>query len=160
MNKTLCRPLTMYVHLLYLPKLTQSLQGKLLMNQRKFLRFLNKTLNDSRDAVIRYLTAELKFLIKHLEARPKPTECEKAALARAAKAIDPEHLEKTFNLFQPSTLLRWYRKLVAKKWDYSNRRKPGRPRVNRELEELVVQLALENPRWLRHITRSLKNSRF
>jgi transposase InsO family protein len=115
------------------------------MNQRKFLRFLNKTLNDSRDAVIRYLTAELKFLIKHLESRPKPTECEKAALARAAKAIDPEHLEKTFNLFQPSTLLRWYRKLVAKKWDYSNRRKPGRPRVNRELEELVVQLALENP---------------
>lgn len=84
------------------------------MNQRKFLRLMNKTLKDSRDDVIRYLTAELKFLIKHLEARPKPTECEKTALARAAKAIDPKYLERTFNLFQPSTLLHWYRKLVAK----------------------------------------------
>jgi putative transposase len=115
------------------------------MTRRKFLRLLQNSLNDSRESVIRYLTAELRFAVKHLEQRPKPTTGDKRALARAAKAVDPKHLEKTYNLFQPSTLFRWYRELVAKKWDYSSLRCPGRPRVAKDLEVLVVQLASENP---------------
>jgi hypothetical protein len=81
-----------------------------------------------------------------LARRPKPTETEKAALARAAKAVDPAYLEKTFNLFTPATLHRWYTELVRRKWDYSARmKKRGRPRVDQELEQLIVKLALENP---------------
>jgi putative transposase len=115
------------------------------VTRRKFIRLLQKSLNDSREAVIRYLTAELRFAAKHLKQRPKPTEGEKRALARAAKAVDPAHLENTFNFFQPSTLFRWYRELIHRKWDYSNRRGAGRPRVDRDLEEWVVRLAEENP---------------
>jgi transposase InsO family protein len=39
--------------------------------------------------------------------------------------------------------------LVARKWDYSDRRKkcPGRPAISQEIQELVVRLAKENPRW-------------
>jgi len=105
------------------------------------------SLNDSREAAIRYLTVELKFVAKHLSKRPHPTPGEKAALARAAKAVDPIHLEKAFNLFQPSTLYRWYRESIKRKWDYTHlqQKKQGRPRVDRELEELVVNIALENP---------------
>jgi putative transposase len=116
------------------------------MTRRKFISELKHLLNDPREAVIRYLTEELKFVQNHLAKRPRPTEGEKAALARAAKAVDPVYLEKTFNFFQPSTLFRWHRQLVACKWDYSQlQKKRGRPRVDKQLEQLVVRLALENP---------------
>ncbi len=82
----------------------------------------------------------------HLARRPKPTQSEKAALARAAKAMNPLHLEKTFNLFTPATLYRWYRELVREKCRYPRiQKKPGRPRISAELEALIVKLALENP---------------
>ena len=116
------------------------------MTRRKFLSELKRLLNDPRETVIRYLIEQLKFVQNHLAKRPRPTGREKAALARAAKAVDPLYLEKTFNFFQPSTLFRWYRQLVACKWDYSYlQKKRGRPRVDPQLEQLVVRLALENP---------------
>jgi len=116
------------------------------MTRRKFISELKKVFQSSQEAVIHYLTQEIKFLLAHLARRPKPTQDEKALLARAAKAVDPLYLEKTFNLFTPATLYRWYRELVGKKWDYSARmRKKGRPMVDQDLESLVVRLALENP---------------
>ncbi len=48
----------------------------------------------------------------------------------------------------PGTLLGWHRRLVARRWDYSDRRgKPGRPPMATTVKELVVRLARENPRW-------------
>ena len=48
----------------------------------------------------------------------------------------------------PDTLLRWYRKLVAQKYDSSKSpRKPGRPKIDAEIETLVVQIANENPTY-------------
>ncbi len=116
------------------------------MTRRKFITALKQVFLSSQEAVIQYLTQEIKFLTAHLAHRPKPTESEKAALARAAKSVDPAYLEKTFNLFTPATLYHWYRELVREKWDYSKLKKaPGRPRVSCELEDLIVKLVLENP---------------
>ncbi len=47
----------------------------------------------------------------------------------------------------PDTILAWYHKLVAMKWDYSRLRGPGRPRLTDDIRRLVVRLALENRRW-------------
>jgi putative transposase len=47
----------------------------------------------------------------------------------------------------PATLLAWHRKLAARKYDTSSRRKPGRPPVVRSIARLVVRLARENPLW-------------
>lgn len=47
----------------------------------------------------------------------------------------------------PATLLAWHRRLVARKYDTSRRRKPGRPPVIRGVARLVVRLAKENPLW-------------
>ena len=47
----------------------------------------------------------------------------------------------------PDTILRWYRRLVAKKYDGSVRRSRGRPMTPREVAELVVRMASENPTW-------------
>ncbi len=41
----------------------------------------------------------------------------------------------------------WYRRWIARKWDYSSRRKPGRPRVMQEISELVLRIARECPTW-------------
>src|ERR1700722_8296074 len=90
-----------------------------IMTRRKFITKLKRVFQDSQEAVIHYLTQEIKFLLNHLERRPRPTDAEKIALARAAQALDPVYLEKTFNLFTPATLYRWYRDLIRKKWDYS-----------------------------------------
>src|SRR5438105_14298737 len=49
---------------------------------------------------------------------------------------------------KPETILGWYRKLIAKKFDGSkSRRSVGRPKVDQETERLIVQMARENPSW-------------
>ena len=47
----------------------------------------------------------------------------------------------------PATLLAWHRRLAAKKYDTSKRRKPGRPQANPGIARLIVRLARENPLW-------------
>ena len=47
----------------------------------------------------------------------------------------------------PATLLAWHRKLAAKKYDTSKRRRPGRPPTIPAIARLVVRLATENPLW-------------
>jgi transposase len=49
-------------------------------------------------------------------------------------------------LVRTETLLRWHRRLVARRWSYPQRR-PGRPLIGREARELILRLARENPSW-------------
>ena len=53
------------------------------------------------------------------------------------------------HIVQPETLLKWHHQLVARKWDFSRRRKgqPGWPAVSAAIEKLVLQFARENPGW-------------
>ena len=45
-------------------------------------------------------------------------------------------------------ILAWHRRLIARKWDYSARRRgPGRPGVMRKIADLLVMMARENPGW-------------
>ncbi len=47
----------------------------------------------------------------------------------------------------PATLLAWHRRLVARKWDYTNRRSPGRPSTAAAIRKLVIRIATDNPTW-------------
>ena len=47
----------------------------------------------------------------------------------------------------PATLLAWHRRLAARKYDTSKRRRPGRPPTIRSIARLAVRLAEENPLW-------------
>jgi transposase len=47
----------------------------------------------------------------------------------------------------PATLLRWHRNVVARKWTYAHRRRPGRPSAGASIRTLIVRMARENPGW-------------
>ena len=47
----------------------------------------------------------------------------------------------------PDTILAWDRRLIAQKYDRSPRRRQGRPMTPQEIADLVVRMAVENPRW-------------
>jgi putative transposase len=56
-------------------------------------------------------------------------------------------LRHVIRIFQPETVLGWHRQLVRRKWTYNPDDRGGRPRIDRELERLVVRLAQENHDW-------------
>jgi len=64
-------------------------------------------------------------------------------LAAASRRL-PRSSWRSF-LVPPATLLRWHRRLVARRWTYGGR--SGRPSIGDEIRELVLRLARENPRW-------------
>ena len=47
----------------------------------------------------------------------------------------------------PATILAWHRRLVARRWDYTARRRPGRPPTPAVVKNLVIRMATENPTW-------------
>jgi hypothetical protein len=47
----------------------------------------------------------------------------------------------------PATILRWHRRLVARKWTYTDRRRSGRPPTATAVKKLILQMARENPEW-------------
>jgi putative transposase len=76
------------------------------------------------------------------------SEGEKVTLAEIAHRLGREALENLAATANPGTILGWYRKFIANKFDGSRfRRRAGRPRINEEIERLVVQMAKENPSW-------------
>lgn len=74
-------------------------------------------------------------------------------LAVKGKILGRKRLKEIGSLFSPDTILRWHRKLIAKKWDYSDRGKPpcgktpGRPTIDPEVTKLILKFAKENPTW-------------
>ena len=76
------------------------------------------------------------------------TDGERRTLAEIGKRLGMQALEEVVSIVKPDTILGWHRRLVAKKFDGSrNRQYPGRPRVDADIEELVVRLAQENKSW-------------
>jgi putative transposase len=77
---------------------------------------------------------------------PRPTlePTDRALLAAISRAL-PRSRWSCF-LVRPETLLRWHRRLVAGAWTYPHRH-TGRPPLDREVLQLIIRLARENPRW-------------
>ena len=97
---------------------------------------------------IEYLMAENTAFREQLGGRRiRFTDAERRRLARAAKPLGRRQLRELSPIVTPDTLLRWYRDLVAEKYDGSTKRGSGRPRVAGEIQDLVVRMAIENPRW-------------
>jgi transposase InsO family protein len=96
----------------------------------------------AKDTEILVLRHEVAVLRRQV-ARPKPDWADRAVIAALAGLL-PGHL-RLHRIVAPATLLAWHRRLVKKKWTYSNA--PGRPPVPDQVRALVEQLAQQNPRW-------------
>jgi putative transposase len=98
--------------------------------------------------VIEFLQAENRLLKARLRGRRiRFTDAERALLARKAKAVGRKALLELDTIVSPDTLLRWHRRVVAQKWNFVERRSPGRPGIIRRISELIVRMAQENPGW-------------
>src|SRR5215471_16731872 len=95
-----------------------------------------------------YLAAENRILRAHLPTRLLLSDSERRTLADIGKRLGRKALQDVARVAKPDTLLAWYRRLVAQKFDGSRcRAYPGHPRVSPEVEALVVRLARENRGW-------------
>ena len=95
-----------------------------------------------------YLAAENRILRNQITGRIQLSDGDRQALAEIGQKLGKQTLEEVATIAKPATILAWHRKFVAQKGDGSKRRKAlGRPRVDQELEALVVRMARENRSW-------------
>ena len=100
---------------------------------------------DSRDREVEILV--LRHQVKVLSrraGRPRLRRLDRVLLAAAARVLSRERWSSF--LVTPSTLTRWHRELVRRKWTYRANR-VGRPPMSPQVRELILRLASENPRW-------------
>jgi hypothetical protein len=107
--------------------------------------WINREQQESND----YLQTENQVL-KELVGKKRIllNDGQRRRLAVKGKILGRKRLEEVGTLFTPDTILRWHRKLVAAKHDYSERRKNiGRPPLTEEVVQLVLRMAKENVSW-------------
>jgi putative transposase len=95
-----------------------------------------------------YLAAENRVLRRQLQGRVRLTDGARKTLAEIGKRLGKQALAEVATIVTPDTILAWHRKLITQKFDGSRQRKAlGRPKIDQELEALVVRMAQENRRW-------------
>ncbi|MGA2185383.1 MAG: hypothetical protein ABSH47_20370 [Bryobacteraceae bacterium] len=116
------------------------------MNQRQLL-------------MIDYLREENRILREQLGGRRvQLNDDQRRRLAAKAKGLGRKLLAEVATIVTPETLLAWHRRLIARKYDGSGQRGPGRPRSAGDIEALVVRMAEENRDWgYRRIQGALSN---
>jgi putative transposase len=95
-----------------------------------------------------YLVTENRILRNQITGRVQLSDGERKTLAEIGKKLGKKALAEVAHIVKPDTILAWHRKLVAQKFDGSQQRKTlGRPKIDAELEALVVRMAWENRSW-------------
>jgi putative transposase len=98
------------------------------------------TIKDLEILVLRHQLAVLRRQV----SRPRLEPTDRALLAALSRALPRSRWSCFF--VKPDTLVRWHRRLVTGAWTYSHGR-PGRPPLDEQLQQLIIRLATENPRW-------------
>jgi transposase InsO family protein len=92
--------------------------------------------------------AENRILRNQITGHVRLSDGERKTLAEIGKKLSKQALAEVASIVTPDTILAWHRKLVAQKFDSSQQRKVlGRPKIDQELEALVVRMAQENRSW-------------
>jgi putative transposase len=114
-------------------------------------RYYHGWLNQHQQQVVEYLLEENRVLREQIGSRRmRFNDNQRRRLAVKAKRLGRKLLARVATIVTPATLLAWHRKLIAKKYDGSASRRPGRARTVAEVEALVVQMAEENRDWGYH----------
>jgi len=100
----------------------------------------------SKDAELLVLRHENQVLRRQLSGRLRWDHADRLWLAALSRLVSRRRWPEVFPV-TPATIVRWHRDLVARKWDYTSRRRPGRPSTATSVKTLVVRMARENPAW-------------
>ena len=117
------------------------------MEWARILAYITGTVDQELLLRNEYLAAENRILRGQLKGRLKLSDAERAKLGEIGRRLGRKALGEVANAALPDTILAWYRRLVARKFDGSKQRSPGRPRVDKAIEELIVRMAEENRSW-------------
>jgi hypothetical protein len=112
---------------------------------RRVLQMLTQLARDggAKDVEILVLRHEVAVLHRQVH-RPDLQPADRVVLAVLSRLLPRPRWSVFF--VTPATLLRRHRELVARRWTYPHAR-PGRPPVDRQVRDLVLRLAAENPSW-------------
>jgi putative transposase len=97
---------------------------------------------DAELLVLRHENAVLRRQISRVRYQPT----DRLWLAALSRLIPRCQWGEVFAV-TPATLLAWHRRLVSRKWDYTNQRRPGRPSTAAAIRRLVITIATDNPTW-------------
>ena len=98
----------------------------------------------SKDAELLVLRHENQVLRRQLGSRLRWDHADRLWLAALSRLVSRRRWPEVFPV-TPATILRWHRDLVARKWDYTSRRRPGRPATGAAVKMLIIRIARENP---------------
>jgi putative transposase len=118
-----------------------------LMEWARILAYITGTVDQELLLRNEYLAAENRILRGQLKRRLKLSDAERAKLGEIGCRLGRKALGEVANAAMLDTILAWYRRLVARKFDGSKHRSPGRPRVDKAIEGLIVRMAEENLSW-------------
>ena len=118
------------------------------MDWKHLLAYITGTVDQELLLRNEYLVTENRILRHQIPGRVRLSDGERKTLAEIGQKLGKQALQDVATLVKPDTILGWHRKLVAQKFDGSPQRKaPGRPRIDPELEALIVRMAQENRSW-------------
>jgi len=118
------------------------------MDWARLLAYVTGTVDEELVLRNEYLVTENRILKAQFKGRLLLSGAERASLAEIGHRLGRKALEDVATAAKPDTILGWYRRLIAGKFDGSkSRRSPGRPRVDHKVEALVVRIAKENAGW-------------
>ena len=118
------------------------------MDWKRLLAYITGSVDEELLLRNEYLAAENRIFKSQNKGRLKLTDAERKTLAEIGKKLGRKALEEVATVVKPDTILAWHRRLIAKKFDGSKkRRSPGRPPIDKEIEEQILSCAKSNPSW-------------
>ncbi len=118
------------------------------MDWKHLLAYITGTVDQELLLRNEYLVTENRILRQQITGRMRLTDGERKTLAEIGHKLGKQALQEVATIVKPDTILAWHRKLVAQKFDGSQQRQsPGRPKIDPELEALIIRIARENRSW-------------
>src|SRR2546428_103979 len=118
------------------------------MDWKHLLAYITGTVDQALLVRNEYLVTENRILRNQIKGRIHLSDGERKTLAEIGQKLGKQALAEVAKIVKPDTILAWHRTLVAQKFDGSQQRKaPGRPKVDPELEACIVRMAQENHSW-------------